>query len=311
MFYDNVFLFILEAVNFFPECYEGELKQEYTCECPVTDRHQIITTAYDRSNPEFICPMSSCENFPCFGTLEKLNAHLRRHKDLLDQFVPKSPAPNIETSYDSVLQLHSPSVSPSTVLASNDELSETPFTLSSLPISSIDNLKSFPDSETLMSPEQTDSPNISPLPFTTFSYSDSYFRRDNMFIPIAPVQKVSTSYVPPNYCVSTVQNPTESINLPNLHVPLVSPIEEFPSYSNLIKDIRSTSNSTLPILPVSSPKQKRVYPEVLVYVIFVGTYLLVKGMFPYMYDTNMVLFNGPEYSGFVECVIKCMIFNMI
>ena len=180
MFYDNVFLFILEAVNFFPECYEGELKQEYTCECPVTDRHQIITTAYDRSNPEFICPMNSCENFSSFGTLEKLNAHLHGHKDLPDQFVPKSPAPNIETSYDSVLQLHSPSVSPSTVLASDDELSETPFTLSSLPISSIDNLKSFPDSETLISPEQTDSPNISPLPFTTFSYSDSYFRRDNM-----------------------------------------------------------------------------------------------------------------------------------
>ena len=238
------------------------MKQEYTCECPVTDDHQIITTAYDRLDPEFTCPMSSCENFPSFGTLEELNAHLRRHKDLPDQFVPMSAAPNIEITHDSVLQLNSPSVSPSTVLASDDELSDTPFTLSSLPISSIDNLKNFPDLKASMSPEPTDTPNISPIPFTTFSYSDLCFRQDDMFIPIVSVQEVSTFHVPLNNYVPTVRKPTSSIDLLTVHVPLVSPIREFPSYSHLNRDVPSTSNSTLPILPVSKPKQKRVYPEV-------------------------------------------------
>ena len=158
--------------------------------------------------------------------------------------------------------MDSPSVSLSTVLASDDKLSETPFTLSSLPISSIVILKNTPDSEKLMFPEQTDSPNISPLHFTTFSYSDFYFNRDNMFLSITPVQKVSTSYVPPNYCVSLVQNPPDSVDLPNLPIPVFSPVKEFPSFSGLISDIQSTSNSPLPVLPVSRPKRKRVYTEV-------------------------------------------------
>ena len=57
------------------------MKQEYTCTCVITDRHQILTTAYDRDRPDLVCGHRGCHNLPSFPTPEAFAAHISRPHD--------------------------------------------------------------------------------------------------------------------------------------------------------------------------------------------------------------------------------------
>ena len=57
------------------------MKQEYTCTCVITDRHQILTTAYYRDRPDLVCTHRGYHNLPSFPTPEAFAAHISRPHD--------------------------------------------------------------------------------------------------------------------------------------------------------------------------------------------------------------------------------------
>ena len=241
----------------------------------------MVTTVYDNLQSNLLCPHSSCQNFPSFGTPELLKAHLRRHEKLDNGYSSNSsvssPELNNEVPTSPVFSPPSGSPSSSTYVASDDDLSDSSFTVDT------HTSDSFP------APEPTDTLNLSPLGFTTFPpVTDTFFQPiipipglpsssvlplypnllptlSNLSLPVFDSIPEFTSLIPEIFPLTTTsgqklplalnQEPFLSVNLPIQPLPVLGPIPEFPSISSPVLDPPSTSSSS--ISPVPQPKRKR------------------------------------------------------